>query len=80
MHEVGHSFRIGEANDTSWLPFGEVYSGERVDKSPEELSHQGKQWSIMSVGWQSNALIAANQTNRYGFSIEELFTIENPSQ
>jgi hypothetical protein len=89
IHEIGHSFRAGENDDSETLPLplGEVYSGEPgVDDTPESLPGTSDEWSIMRQGWDQDAAFEHTvTTNRrsfqrmyYPFSIEETITIQEP--
>jgi len=80
MHEIGHSLRIGEADDNGRLPLGEVYSGSAADETPELVNIRGDSraiWSIMRRGWTSPSLIYHKNTGYYTFSLEELSTISD---
>lgn len=91
MHELGHSFRIGRADDRSVpLPPGEVYSGIETsgtfskpnDMTPELVRIGGdsaREWSVMRIGWDGDSLVSSDGATHFVFSIEELTTIENPS-
>lgn len=82
MHELGHSFDIGRADDKALpLPAGEVYSGSGDDGTLERVNIRGQrreEWSVMRSGWRSQSLIRYQGTTYYVFSVEELTTIERP--
>jgi hypothetical protein len=76
LHELGHSFHIGEADDTGPLPAGEVYSGDNDDDTPENLyTLPADDWSIMRSGWEDDVLFTHNGAAYHVFSIEELTTV-----
>lgn len=91
VHELGHSFRIGRADDLAVpLPPEEVYSGLKTsgvlskpnDDTPERIVIRNdieQRWSIMRLGWGSETLINYNSTTYYVFSLEELSTVQDPS-
>jgi hypothetical protein len=78
VHEIAHSFQIGEADDSCRRNpgmVGEIYSGDDQpeDFTPEE--HDGAdEWSVMSSGWDSELTKHPMNGNYFAFSIEELFT------
>jgi hypothetical protein len=81
MHEIGHSFDIGEADDSDIIPLpeGEVYSGDNDDDTKEYYYPSSpSSWSIMRSGWQSNSIFSYNSSSYYVYSIEELATISQP--
>ncbi|QCC52025.1 hypothetical protein DV733_12655 [Halapricum salinum] len=81
MHELGHSFHIGEADDDGPLPFGEVYRGSRDDDTVERVIVRGdptETWSIMRKGWRPQSLIYYNSAAYHVFSLQELSTIQLP--
>jgi len=92
LHEIAHSFQIGEADDEPEpLPCGEVYSGTRnrsridlpPDETPERVNIGGinrRTWSIMRAGWGEQTLISNSGTEHYVFSLQELLTIERPDE
>jgi len=87
IHEIAHSFRIGEDDDSEIdpLPCGEVYSGSGVDDTPERIEDPSSGnldtgWSIMRRGYGSNSLRVDNGTTHFTFSLEELLTIEQPDE
>ena len=81
LHELGHSFGIGEADDTGALPEGEVYSGSSDDETEENLKTRATEtWSIMRAGWGTDALFTHNGTSYHAFSLEELMTISFPGE
>ena len=86
IHEIGHSFRLGKADD-SFLSYpyryGEVYSGGRDDKTPEQLARNGQivdAWSIMRRGWNDQLLFKTKTSTYYVISIEEASTISNNNE
>jgi hypothetical protein len=84
MHEIGHSFGAGRADDrfelsepTTVLNNNEVYSGSSDDLTPERYERNGiKIWSLMRRGWGPNSLFETETRTYYVFSVEELSTIE----
>lgn len=79
VHEIGHSFQIGEADDDcSKRPSrgGEVYSGEigNVRDPTFELINKRVRWSVMASGWQGPMDMAPMSGNYVVFSVEELLT------
>lgn len=75
MHEIAHSFQIGEVDDSceraGRTSGGEIYSGDfNLDNTPEEIG--SVDWSIMASG--SAKYLSGSY---YAFSIEELLSIEN---
>lgn len=81
MHEIGHSFGMGENDDkgAGLLPFDEIYSQSVNDPTPERLSPgSATSWSIMRSGWNSEAVHADNNTIYYAFSVEEAITANEP--
>lgn len=81
MHELGHSFAIGEADDDGPLPFGEVYSGDADDDTVETVTIRNnprERWSLMREGWMPHSLIHHNSGAYHVFSLEELSTIQLP--
>jgi len=67
MHELAHSFRVGEADDDPQpLPCGEIYSGDRSDNSEETLVIRGQRrsdWSIMRSGYEAQTLLSRTFTS-----------------
>lgn len=74
MHEIVHSFQIGEADDScaraGATSGGEIYSRTQSDLTPENIKRL--QWSIMTSGPGSEM----QPGSYYAFSIEELFTTD----
>lgn len=65
------------------LPAGEVYSGSSGDGTPERVDIRGDReviWSIMRGGWSDKSLLRYRDTSYYAFSIEELYTVDNPTK
>jgi hypothetical protein len=81
LHELAHSFRIGESDDEGSLPFGEVYTGSSDDSTAENLETRiGDQWGIMAAGWTGNKLFSHEGSSYYVFSIEVLTSLEHPDE
>ncbi|QPV64151.1 hypothetical protein I7X12_05875 [Halosimplex litoreum] len=80
LHELGHSFDIGLADDhVGPLPFSEVYTGGDGDSTTETLANRpGARWSVMSKGWRSGTVFESDSVGYYVYSIEELLSIEKP--
>jgi len=81
LHELGHSFHIGEADDTGPLPGGEVYTADENDGTLERVKINGDErlaWSLMRSGWRPRMLFQSNSAAYHGFSLEELSTIQRP--
>jgi len=82
MHELGHSFHLGEADDDGPLPLQEVYGGNRDDDTPERIIDRNereiRRWSLMREGWRPQSLIYHNSAAYHVFSLEELSTIQLP--
>jgi len=77
IHEIAHSFQIGEADDDCFRAIGragEIYSGRRHDKTIERVNGT-ETWSIMAEAWQNKMTISPMNGRYFSFSIEELFTI-----
>ncbi|CCQ34497.1 VWA domain-containing protein [Halorhabdus tiamatea] len=81
LHELGHSFHIGEADDTVPLPGGEVYTADENDGTLERVKINGDErlaWSLMRSGWRPRMLFQSNSAAYHVFSLEELSTIQRP--
>jgi len=81
MHELGHSFHLGETDDDGPLPLQEVYSGDRDDDTPERVKINGNErvaWGLMRSGWVPRMLFQSNSASYHVFSLEELSTIQIP--
>lgn len=78
LHELGHSFRLGEADDESEpLPGGEVYTGSTDDDTVENLfSRPTSEWGLMRAGWSDDSLFVHDGGGYHTFSMEELSTIQ----
>lgn len=80
LHEIGHSFAIGEADDAlldHTMRKGEVYTNDDDDDTLERLAKGNlDRWSIMRRGWSDELLFKHNGRNYYVFTIEELVSIE----
>lgn len=80
VHEIAHSFQIGEADDDcgrNLFNAGEIYSGEDdtlIDRTPEKYDGE-EEWSVMTSGWQSGTTNYPMNGDYFAFSIEELLTI-----
>ena len=80
MHELGHSFHLGETDDDGPLPLQEVYSGDADDDTKEQLDTRSEPgWSLMRLGWRPRTLFTHNDASYHVFSLEELSTIALPS-
>ncbi len=81
IHETGHLLGAGRADDgqtIGGMP-EEIYSGEALDDSPEEIGFsdpEGEQWSVMSSGWKDPVQFQPMNGDYIAFSIEELSTVE----
>jgi len=75
MHEIAHSFQIGEVDDNcqdaSLITGGEIYSGSFNDSTKEAIA-QDPTWSIMKSGTAP----IQQPGSYYVFSVEELLSIQ----
>jgi hypothetical protein len=84
IHEIGHSFRFGRADDRynpkTLLRNGEIYSGRDSDLNPTlsdrtpETVGGTQTWSIMSSGYRRTLAIEPMNGRFFVFSIEEAST------
>lgn len=84
IHEVGHSLKTGEADDSDDAVAiirseDEIYSGEGEDPTPENATISGQdriRWSIMTSGWNP-PIVGQPMNGRYFvYSIEEVVTVD----